>query len=44
MTERKPVEYWLTDMDGVLVHEEQRFPAAPISSPRCSSTSAGSWC
>ena len=26
MTERKPVEYWLTDMDGVLVHEEQALP------------------
>jgi NagD protein len=26
MTERKPVECWLTDMDGVLVHEEQALP------------------
>ena len=26
MSERKPVEYWLTDMDGVLVHEEQALP------------------
>src|SRR5918996_6630091 len=26
MTERKPVECWLTDMDGVLVHEEHALP------------------
>jgi NagD protein len=29
MTERKPVESWLTDMDGVLVHEGQPIPGAP---------------
>ncbi|MEP6629701.1 MAG: HAD-IIA family hydrolase [Lapillicoccus sp.] len=28
MTDRKPVECWLTDMDGVLVHEEQAIPGA----------------
>ena len=28
MTDRKPVESWLTDMDGVLVHEEQALPGA----------------
>jgi len=28
MTERKPVECWLTDMDGVLVHEERAIPGA----------------
>ncbi len=28
MTERKPVECWLTDMDGVLVHEDQAIPGA----------------
>src|SRR5439155_14421651 len=28
MTERKPVESWLTDMDGVLVHEGQTIPGA----------------
>ncbi|MDE9367105.1 HAD-IIA family hydrolase [Luteipulveratus sp. YIM 133132] len=28
MTNRKPVECWLTDMDGVLVHEEQAIPGA----------------
>ncbi len=28
MTERRPVECWLTDMDGVLVHEEQALPGA----------------
>ncbi len=28
MTEFKPVESWLTDMDGVLVHEEQAIPGA----------------
>lgn len=27
-TNRKPVETWLTDMDGVLVHEEQAIPGA----------------
>src|SRR5436309_5619035 len=29
MTERKRVESWLTDMDGVLVHEGQPVPGAP---------------
>jgi NagD protein len=29
MTDRKPVECWLTDMDGVLVHEGQPVPGAP---------------
>jgi NagD protein len=29
MSERKPVECWLTDMDGVLVHEGQPVPGAP---------------
>jgi len=28
MTDRKPVECWLTDMDGVLVHEERAIPGA----------------
>ncbi|WGW13692.1 HAD-IIA family hydrolase [Saxibacter everestensis] len=28
MTESKPVETWLTDMDGVLVHEEHAIPGA----------------
>ncbi|GIJ47505.1 acid sugar phosphatase [Virgisporangium aliadipatigenens] len=28
MSERKPVESWLTDMDGVLVHEGQAIPGA----------------
>jgi NagD protein len=28
MTDRKPVESWLTDMDGVLVHEERAIPGA----------------
>jgi NagD protein len=27
--ERKPIETWLTDMDGVLVHEGQPVPGAP---------------
>ncbi len=29
MTDRKPVESWLTDMDGVLVHEGLPVPGAP---------------
>src|SRR6476660_1831970 len=29
MTTPKPVECWLTDMDGVLVHEESVIPGAP---------------
>jgi NagD protein len=29
MTDRKPVESWLTDMDGVLVHEGQPIPGGP---------------
>src|SRR6476469_4575586 len=28
MTEPKPIESWLTDMDGVLVHEERAIPGA----------------
>ena len=28
VTERRPVECWLTDMDGVLVREEQALPGA----------------
>jgi len=28
VTEHKPVESWLTDMDGVLVHEERAIPGA----------------
>ena len=29
MQDRKPVQSWLTDMDGVLVHEGQPVPGAP---------------
>lgn len=29
MSERKPTAAWLTDMDGVLVHEGQPIPGAP---------------
>jgi NagD protein len=29
MTDRRPIETWLTDMDGVLVHEEAPIPGAP---------------
>jgi NagD protein len=29
MSDRKPVESWLTDMDGVLVHEGRAIPGAP---------------
>jgi NagD protein len=28
MTESKPIDTWLTDMDGVLVHEERAIPGA----------------
>ena len=28
MTSPRPVETWLTDMDGVLVHEEDALPGA----------------
>ena len=28
MTDHRPVETWLTDMDGVLVHEEDAIPGA----------------
>src|SRR5436309_14375356 len=28
MTERKPIESWLTDMDGVLIHEDVPVPGA----------------
>lgn len=29
MKERRPIESWLTDMDGVLVHEGEPVPGAP---------------
>src|SRR3984885_6551057 len=29
MSERKAIESWLTDMDGVLVHEGEPVPGAP---------------
>ena len=29
MTEHPPVSCWLTDMDGVLVHEVQALPGGP---------------
>ena len=28
MTNSKPIESWLTDMDGVLVHEAKAIPGA----------------
>jgi NagD protein len=28
MTQRKPIESWLTDMDGVLMHEGVPVPGA----------------
>ncbi len=28
MSQHKPVECWLIDMDGVLVHEERAIPGA----------------
>ena len=28
MTEPRPIATWLTDMDGVLVHEEDPIPGA----------------
>ena len=28
MTEQRPIHTWLTDMDGVLVHEEDPIPGA----------------
>jgi NagD protein len=31
----KPVECWLTDMDGVLVHEEQALPGGADFIRRC---------
>ena len=37
MREHKPVESWLTDMDGVLVHEERAIPGPASSSRRCRS-------
>lgn len=29
MAEQRPIKTWLTDMDGVLVHEEEPIPGAP---------------
>ena len=44
-TERAPAECWLTDMDGVLVHEEQRAARrGGVPASGWSSGSAGSWC
>ena len=28
MTQKRPVRAWLSDMDGVLVHEEEPIPGA----------------
>ncbi len=38
MTQRKPVDCWLTDMDGVLVHEERAIDGAAEFIERLTST------
>ncbi len=44
MTVRPPIECWLTDMDGVLVHEDQALPGAAKSCGRWSNVNGRSWC
>ena len=44
MTERKPVECWLTDMDGVLVHEEQGLPGGADFIAALRQYTADIWC
>ena len=44
MTERQPVECWLTDMDGVLVHEDLALPGAAELIHRLVARRAPSWC
>ena len=43
-TERGPIECWLTDMDGVLVHEEKALPGAAEFLERLVARSAASSC
>ena len=42
MTDRE-INYWLMDMDGVLIREEQPLEGLPSSSPSCASSRSRSW-
>ena len=45
MTTLRPVHTWLTDMDGVLVHEEEPIPgAAEFIEALQGLRAARSWC
>ena len=44
MTELKPIDTWLSDMDGVLVHEEEPIPGAADFVARLKATGGRSCC
>ena len=44
MSEPRPIETWLTDMDGVLVHEEDPIPGAKEFIEALKGTGGRSWC
>lgn len=43
-TNRSEVEAWLTDMDGVLVHENKALPGAPELIQEWIDSGTRSWC
>ncbi len=44
VTQRKQIDSWLSDMDGVLVHEGQPVPGADSSSSGSASPASDSGC
>gem|GEM_PF-5337162 len=44
MGENENIECWLTDMDGVLVHENQAIPGAAELITAGWTLPSGSWC
>ncbi len=44
MSDHTPVKSWLTDMDGVLVHEDKALPGANDFIEELKSTGTPSWC
>ncbi len=44
MADRKPIESWLTDMDGVLIHEGVPIPGADAFLKKLRESGRPSWC
>jgi len=44
MAERAPAQCWLTDMDGVLVHEGLMLPGADEFIRPWSAAASATWC